>query len=187
MQKGFRRVAAGFLVAILTNAPNRSLCQTPQQIRSVGEFYAHTDGFSGNVVVFRNDSIISNESYGLANIELGAPITAKTRFAIGSLTKQFTAASILLLQEEGLLKTTDTLAQHYPATPALWKDVTLRQLLQHTSGIPTASKTGAPRHSSRANIHPRTSSSPSPPSPSSSRLAVEWNTTTWAMSCWDLL
>jgi len=136
MQKGINWVIAGFLGAILASAPNRSFCQIPQQIRSVGEFYAHTDGFSGNVVVFHNGSIISNESYGLANIELGVPITAKTRFAIGSITKQFTAASILLLQEQGLLKTTDTLAQHYPATPALWKDVTLRQLLRHTSGIP---------------------------------------------------
>lgn len=77
-----------------------------------------------------------DESYGLANVELGVPITARTRFAIGSVTKQFTAASILLLQEQGLLKTTDTLAQHYPATPDLWKNVTLRELLQHTSGIP---------------------------------------------------
>jgi CubicO group peptidase (beta-lactamase class C family) len=136
MQKRFTWFAASFLVITLASAPNGPLCQTPQQIRSVGEFYARTDGFSGNVVVFRNGSILSNESYGLANIELGVPITANTRFAIGSLTKQFTAASILLLQEQGLLKTTDTLAQHYPATPALWKDVTLRQLLQHTSGIP---------------------------------------------------
>jgi CubicO group peptidase (beta-lactamase class C family) len=132
--------AAGILGVSFASVPYRSFCQTPEQFRTVGEFYARTDGFNGNVVVFRNSGIISNESYGLANIELGVPITAKTRFAIGSLTKQFTAASILLLQEEGLLKTTDTLAQHYAATPALWKDVTLRQLLQHTSGIPDGLK-----------------------------------------------
>ncbi len=95
--------------ALLASAPNCSLGQTPQQIRSVGEFYAHADGFSGDAVVFRNGIIISNEGYGLANVELGVPITAKTRFAIRSVTKQFTAASILLLQEQGLLKTTDTL------------------------------------------------------------------------------
>ena len=136
MQKVFSWAVAGFLGTFLASAPNRSLCQTSQQIRSVGEFYAHADGFSGDVVVFRNGSIISNEGYGLANVELSVPITAKTRFAIGSVTKQFTAASILLLQEQGLLKTTDTLAQHYSATPSPWKDVTLRELLQHTSGIP---------------------------------------------------
>jgi hypothetical protein len=84
MQKGISWVAAGFLGTTLASAPNRSLCQTPQQIHSVGEFYAHIDGFSGNVVVFHNGSIISTESYGLANIELGEPITAKTRFAMSA-------------------------------------------------------------------------------------------------------
>jgi CubicO group peptidase (beta-lactamase class C family) len=102
----------------------------------VGQFYAKEDGFSGNVIVYRDGHVISNESYGLANVEWRIPATETTRFAICSETKQFTAASILLLQEQGLLHTTDKLSQHYPETPEAWKDVTLRQLLQHTSGIP---------------------------------------------------
>lgn len=113
-----------------------AVCQTSQQVQRVGKFYAAKDGFSGNVVVFHDGSVISDQSYGLANVELKVPVTATTRFAIGSLTKQFTAAAILLLQEQGLLHTTDRLSQYYPATPAAWKDVTLKELLRHTSGVP---------------------------------------------------
>jgi CubicO group peptidase (beta-lactamase class C family) len=113
-----------------------SSAQLADEARRVGQFYAKEDGFNGTVVVYRDGKVISNESYGLANMEWRIPVTAATRFAICSETKQFTAASILLLQEQGLLHTTDKLSQHYPETPAAWKDVTLRQLLQHTSGIP---------------------------------------------------
>ena len=113
-----------------------SQAQTAEQAHRVGDFYAKADGFSGTILVVRDGTIISNESYGLASVELNVPNTANTRFAIGSITKQFIAAAILLLQEQGLLKTTDTLAQHYPQTPSAWKEITLRQLLQHTSGIP---------------------------------------------------
>ncbi len=136
MQRVVSLLTYCLLTAIAAGTPARSVCQTTQQLRRVGDFYARSDKFSGIVVVVRNGSILSNESYGQASVELDVPITSETRFAIGSLTKQFTAASILLLQEQGLLRTTDALAQHYPTAPALWKDVTLRQLLQHTSGVP---------------------------------------------------
>lgn len=110
--------------------------QTPKSAQRVSDFYTKEDGFSGTVTVVKNGVIVSNTSHGMANVELGTPNTTKTRFAIGSVSKQFTAAAILLLQERGLLKTTDTVASRYPGTPEAWKDVTLRQLLQHTSGIP---------------------------------------------------
>jgi CubicO group peptidase (beta-lactamase class C family) len=125
-------VAFAFLLLVHSFA----VSQTPTQAARVGQFYAVKDGFSGNVVVFRDGHILSDQSYGLADVELNVPITATTRFAIGSVTKQFTAAAILLLQEKGLLHTTDKLSQHYPATPDAWKNITLQQLLRHTSGIP---------------------------------------------------
>jgi CubicO group peptidase (beta-lactamase class C family) len=127
-------LCAGLIVVSLST----SLAQTADQARRVGQFYAKEDGFSGNVVVYRNGKVVSNESYGLANVEWRIPISVTTRFSIGSVTKQFTAAAILLLQEQGLLHTTDKLNQYYPDTPAAWKDVTLQQLLRHTSGITDA-------------------------------------------------
>jgi len=72
--------------------------------------------------------------YGLANLEHAVPVTADTVFRIGSVTKQFTAAAILLLVEDGLLSLDDTLDQFFPDFPRSG-EVTIRQLLQHTSGI----------------------------------------------------
>ena len=72
--------------------------------------------------------------YGLANLEHAVPVTADTVFRIGSITKQFTAAAILMLAEDGLLSLDDTLDQYFPDFPRS-SEVTLRQLLQHTSGI----------------------------------------------------
>lgn len=130
------RLAACVLVLPHLILPHLGLAQTAEQARQVVHFYAKQDAFSGNVVVFRDGKILINESYGLANAERRLPLTAATRFAIASVTKQFTAASILVLQEQGLLHTNDKLSRYYPEAPAAWKDVTLRQLLQHTSGIP---------------------------------------------------
>ncbi len=88
------------------------------------------------MVVFRAGHVICNESRGLANQEWNIANTAKTRFAIGSITKQFTAAAILLLQEQGRLKTSDAVSTYYEQAPLAWKGLTIRELLLHTSGIP---------------------------------------------------
>ena len=90
----------------------------------------------GMVAVARDHRIIFQHGYGYANLEAKTPFTPDTRFRIGSLTKQFTAAAILLLQQEGRLKTSDPLSRFYPHPPAAWSKVTLRNLLTHTSGIP---------------------------------------------------
>ena len=100
------------------------------------QFYADTDHFSGNVVLFREGQIVCNESRGLANQSWGVPNADSTRFAIGSITKQFTAAAILLLQEQGRLKTSDPVNLYYKQAPAAWKGITIKELLLHTSGMP---------------------------------------------------
>ena len=100
------------------------------------QFYCSQDHFSGNVVVFREGRVIGNESGGLANEEWNIANTADTRFPIGSVTKQFTAAAILVLQEQGRHKTGDPVSMYYKQAPAAWKSITMRELLLHTSGIP---------------------------------------------------
>ncbi|MEO5622327.1 MAG: serine hydrolase domain-containing protein, partial [Dokdonella sp.] len=86
------------------------------------------------VAVLRNGRLVFARGYGRANIELGNPVTARTVFRIGSLTKQFTAAGILLLAEQGKLKVDDKLSLYLPDFPRA-NEVTLRDLLNHTSGI----------------------------------------------------
>jgi CubicO group peptidase (beta-lactamase class C family) len=92
--------------------------------------------FSGSVLVASGNHIILNKSYGLANIEWNIPNTPTTKFRVGSVTKQFTAAAILLLEEQGKLKTDDLVKTHWAEAPAAWNKVTIFHLLTHTSGIP---------------------------------------------------
>ena len=74
-------------------------------------------------------------AYGFANLEWDVPATPETVFEIGSVTKQFTAACILLLAEEGKLSVDDRISRYLTNTPASWSNITIRQLLTHTSGI----------------------------------------------------
>ncbi len=130
-------VASRALTVSLAMLPVFPACaQTTEQARRVVQFYADEDHFSGNVVVFHEGRVLCNESRGLANQAWSIANATDTRFAIGSVTKQFTAAAILLLQEKGYLKTSDSVTLYYKQAPAAWKNITLRELLLHTSGIP---------------------------------------------------
>jgi len=93
-------------------------------------------GESSGVVALaaREGKILFEKGYGYASLELGVPATPQTRFRIGSITKQFTAAAILRLQEQGKLSVTDKLAKFIPDYPR-GEEVTLHHLLTHTSGI----------------------------------------------------
>ena len=87
------------------------------------------------IAVVRDGKPARAQGYGLANLELEVPVTPDTIFQSGSVGKQFTAAGILLLAEEGKLKLDDPLALHFPTAPATWHRITIRHLLTHTSGI----------------------------------------------------
>lgn len=82
-----------------------------------------------------NGQCAKRAGYGFANLEWQTPVTPRTVFEIGSVTKQFTAAAILLLVQDGKLSLDDHVAQYLKNTPPSWKDITLRQLLTHTSGL----------------------------------------------------
>ena len=75
------------------------------------------------------------KGYGLANVEFSVPATAETVYRIGSITKEFTAVAILLLAEDGKLNLDDPLSTFLPDYPSPGNAATIRQLLQHTSGI----------------------------------------------------
>jgi CubicO group peptidase (beta-lactamase class C family) len=91
------------------------------------------DGLPGMaVLVARDGKIVYQGGFGFAGLGKKVPVTAGTKFRIGSVSKQFTAAAVLRLAEEGKLSLADPLEKHYPGFP---KGITLRQLLNHTSGI----------------------------------------------------
>ena len=87
------------------------------------------------LTIIQNGQTTKTAAYGMANLELKVPVTPETVFEIGSITKQFTAAGILLLAQESKLSVDDKLSQHISNAPDSWKNVTLRHLLTHTSGI----------------------------------------------------
>ena len=92
-------------------------------------------GCSGTVLVGRDGVISYAKGFGLANRELDVKNKVETKFRLGSITKQFTAASIMLLQERGKLSTSDKICKYFDTCPPVWSAITLHHLLSHTSGI----------------------------------------------------
>lgn len=93
----------------------------------------HIPGAS--LAVVRDGQIVKTCGYGLANVELNVRATKETVYEIGSNTKQFTAAAVMMLVEEGKVSLDDTIAKYFPEAPQAWSGITVRHLLSHTSGI----------------------------------------------------
>lgn len=87
------------------------------------------------ILVAKDGKPIYQNAFGLANLELKIPLTTKNVFEVGSITKQFTAVSILMLEEQGKLKVEDEIIKYIPDYPTHGKKITIRNLLNHTSGI----------------------------------------------------
>ncbi|MFT3743168.1 MAG: serine hydrolase domain-containing protein [Pyrinomonadaceae bacterium] len=87
------------------------------------------------VAVIQKGRVVRMKGYGLASVEFDAPVTVDTVFEIGSVSKQMTAAAILLLVEDGKVKLDEKISAYLPNTPEAWKNVTVRNLLTHSSGI----------------------------------------------------
>lgn len=87
------------------------------------------------VGVYLNDELTFARGYGMANLELQVPITPATVFDIGSTSKQFTAAAIVLLAQEGKLSLDDDIRKYVPEIPDYGTPITIRQMLHHTSGL----------------------------------------------------
>jgi len=122
---------ASAIVAILSNL-------TPTAIRADVDIRAalaaaHAPGAS--VLIARNGIVDEHVEYGLRDIARRIPVDRRTRFEIGSISKQFTAVALLQLVERGNVKLDDPIARYLPATPQDWRTITIRHLLAHTSGL----------------------------------------------------
>ena len=110
--------------------------QDVARLEQIVQPYVENKTFMGSVLVARGADVILSKGYGSANLEWNIPNTPSTKFRLGSITKQFTAASILLLEERGKLKLDDPIKTYLPDAPAAWDRITIFNLLTHTSGIP---------------------------------------------------
>lgn len=85
--------------------------------------------------VVRDGNLVYKKGYGAASLELGVPLTPESVFYMGSVSKQFTAASVVLAAEQGFLSLDDDIRKYVPEIPSYGKPITLRQMLHHTSGF----------------------------------------------------
>ena len=124
-----------FLMAALLFVTT-SCAQDESRYDKFVQYYVTTQNFMGTVIVARDNEILFNKGFGSANLEWDIPNSPTTKFRLGSVTKQFTAASILLLEERGKLKIDDPINKYLPDAPDAWDKITIFNLLTHTSGIP---------------------------------------------------
>lgn len=126
------------------------------QIDRLAGSYFDAKLFNGSLLVEKRGEVILKKSYGFANLELKAPNNPKTKFRIGSITKQFTAALILQLREEGKLDLKEKIAHYLPWYRKETGDrVTVHHLLSHTSGIPNYTRRAAIREIINSAYTPR--------------------------------
>jgi len=133
------------VAALLASAPAATIHSQPSGTppdnatlaTRVDEYMKRLEGFgyTGGVLVVRGGAVVFERSYGMANRAALVRADTATVYNLGSITKQFTAAAILRLEELGKLHTTDSIARFFPSAPADKRAITLHQLLTHTAGF----------------------------------------------------
>ena len=133
-----RAILAATLSLAPIGAPMATDAAIARQAQAVLDATVRTDGPGAVVLIARGDRVLLRSARGRAQIELDVPMQPEHVFRIASLTKIFTAATILRLAEQGRLSVDDPLATHLPDLSAAGR-VTIRQLLTHSGGIPESS------------------------------------------------
>ncbi len=133
------RLICNILLSIVlwTSACLAQVADLPSKLDQLLAGYQKNRAFIGSALVAKGGKILLEKGYGMANLELDAPNGPDTKFRLGSITKQFTATSILQLEEQGKLSVTDAACKYLAECPEAWKAVTIHHLLSHTSGIPS--------------------------------------------------
>jgi CubicO group peptidase (beta-lactamase class C family) len=141
--KTFSRLAMFLILLLLSTTfyaqnAEKPIVQDGQTIGSnIEKFvapYLQMQDFSGAILISENGKILFKKGFGWSNLETRRPNTAQTKFRIGSLNKQITAAAILLLEEKGKLKTEDTVSRFFSDFPN-GNQITIQHLLTHKSGF----------------------------------------------------
>ncbi|HEY3474536.1 MAG TPA: serine hydrolase domain-containing protein [Anaerolineales bacterium] len=118
----------------LTSTPPSE--DTTSQIDKILSLHTEDETFTGAVLVARNGEILLGQGYGWADRENQITNTPQTKYRLGSITKQFTAMAVLILQSWGQLDVQDPICRYLPECPDSWQEITIHHLLSHTSGIP---------------------------------------------------
>jgi len=127
-----RRTAFALLLLLLAVGGAARAQETPDQILAA---YDRTDAPGVVLAVFRGGEIVHEEAHGMASLEWDVPLTTGTAFNIASVSKQFTAFALALLESRGLLSIDDEIHAFFPELPDFGHPITIRNLLNHTSGM----------------------------------------------------
>ncbi len=130
-QIGFRAAALALLALCLL--AGRAIADKIDDYVETEREAQHIPGLA--LLVVDDGKIVKQQGYGLANVEHQVPVKPETIFQSGSVGKQFTAAAVLLLVEDGKLALDDPVRKHLPDAPESWQPMTIRHLLSHTSGL----------------------------------------------------
>jgi CubicO group peptidase (beta-lactamase class C family) len=128
----------GLPAIVLASCLGHSQSLAPGVAAQVDKVFAQwnrTDSPGCALGVYQNGQIVYKHGYGMANLNDDVTITPETVFHVASMSKQFTAASILLLQEQGKLSLDDDVHQYIPELPDFGQRITLREMMHHTSGL----------------------------------------------------
>src|SRR5262245_59791063 len=146
MRITLRAVVAITLVAVAPDAGAQSLPSKAVVARvtdSLAKAFLAARGAPGvSIAVIRGRDTLVLGGWGKADLENDVPATPRTVYRIGSITKQFTSSAVMQFVEQGKVRLDDSIGAHLTTLPAAWRRVTVRQLLNHTSGIPSYTNIG---------------------------------------------
>ena len=131
-----RGLVLAFTAAVTMTAWNSGHTEpAPERVDALFAQWNKADSPGCGVAVSRNGTLLYEHGYGMARIESGVPITTETILGAASISKQFTAMSILLLAQRGQLSLDDEVSKYFPGWVNRANHVTIRHLLTHTSGL----------------------------------------------------
>ena len=145
---------AVLLVGCLLLSLNTTAQSIEQQVDAILNAQYNNDGPGATALIYKNGDVIYRKGFGYANLELDVKMQPEHVFEIGSITKQFTAIAILMLEEQGKLKVEDDITKFIPDYPTLGKTITIHHLLNHTSGIKSYTGMKSFREKARVDMTP---------------------------------
>lgn len=136
MREQFAAIALALCAAtVCAQEQDAARIERVARMNEIMSAYTKDNDFMGSVLISDGETVLLSRGYGLATVEWNIPDAPNVKFRIASMTKQFTAALVLQLQQEGRLKIGDPVRKYLPEAPAAWEKITLANLLGHTSGL----------------------------------------------------
>jgi CubicO group peptidase (beta-lactamase class C family) len=124
-----------FLIAALLAMTSSLRADVASRMETLFQLYNQVNAPGGSAMIIHNGKTIYSKGFGLGDLQTKSPCTTNTNFRLASVSKQFTAVAVLMLAERGKLHLNERLSHFFPEFPACGRDITVRHLLTHTSGL----------------------------------------------------